>query len=527
MKVRKRHSPRSKAIIILPAATSSSSSMHTFTVMPTCPEYDALGFFFLRYSTSQDLDATCSFFGILPDLYAKSAASSPLNQATKALALQVAHLHRTPRGGNRTSPRGGEHYAKAVSQIKRAVTVPAQCRSNELLLATLVLGAYDNTNTTFGRREGSGGGGGGSCSPRSSAHLRGSIALLQYRGTMSYGDELSWLLLTATRNRLLHDPWQSADRLVAMETIQKIWEHGGGGAKAKGPRRPAVEADTLAFRLSWLRYLYRATTFTTSPSPSRGRAEHHHTRHMSVMSVMSDACAGQLKDILSQASHLANDCALLQSSLPLRWQPASVSASFLATSIQIASVYEHVTPTVYSRLSIAHSINRQRLTELECISLIGSCLADLAATPTPTPPDEPSGAATRRRGLLPSALLARAQSLVDEICASVPFMTGNMTAGTSSPMTPLVPFVVPPMSPGEMSKGNRTLPEDMTRHTQEVVASGLYMMYSTLKVALDLTGRDNKMVDVGGNLLRAGQDEWMAGQVNRLGNILPLANASL
>ena len=337
---------------------------------------------------------------------------------------------------------------------------------------------------------------------QSFAHLRGSVALLQYRGTLNYGDELSWRLLTATRNRLLHDSGHSADGLAVIETAQKIWEFGDAGK----PRGTAIEADTLALRLSCLRHLYRAT-FTGSPS--RDRAKRH------ARPIEFDDTE-QLRDIVSQASHLANDCALLQSTLPLSWQPVPVPASSLATSIQAASVYEHVTPTVYSRLSIAHSTNRQRLTELGCISLIGSCLANITTR----------GELQRkpRRGLLPSPLLARAQILIDEICASVPFLTGNATAGTSSPIAVLVPSVVQISSEG--LDENCTLPENMTKHAQQVMASGLYMMYITLTEALGLAGGD-KMMDVVGNSLRAGQDKWIACQVNRLRDILPLANAPI
>ncbi|KAF2108234.1 hypothetical protein BDV96DRAFT_556678 [Lophiotrema nucula] len=447
-------------------------------------EDDALSFFFLRYSQSHDLNTTYNVFGILPDMYAKSTMSSPLNYATRALALQVTHLHRTH--GAKTFV-GGELYAKAVSYIKEAVTVPDKCRSNELLLATLVLEAYDNVNTTFGKREDG--------APHSSSHLRGSIALLQYRGTLNYGDELSWRLVTATRNRLIQDSWHSADGLAGFEAIQKIWDNEAAGK----PRGPAVDADTLAFRLAWLRHLYR--TVLSNGSLSRDEQKISDTE--------------QLKQIVFKASHLANDCALFKSTLPVSWQPASVPATSLAISIQAASVYEHVTPTIYAQLSIAHSTNRQRLTELGCISLIGSCVANITMR---------GDLQQRQRGLLPPPLLVRAQDLMDEICASVPFFTGNVTADTSNTSTVLVPSVA--QISAERKNGNCTLPENIAKHTEQVMASGLYMMYFTLTASLDLVG-GNKVIDLLGNSLRDGQEEWIVGQVNRLKDILPLADVPI
>jgi hypothetical protein len=89
----------------------------------------------------------------------------------------------------------------------------------------------------------------------------------------------------------------------------------------------------------------------------------------------------------------------------------------------------------------------------------------------------------------------------------------------------LVPSVSVQASSERASISHYTLPDNKTKHAQQVVASGLYMMYTTLTAALDLAGGD-KLVDTEGNSLRAGQDEWMVGQVNRLKDILPLARCS-
>lgn len=475
-------------------------------------EYDALSFLFLRYSLCHDLDATCSFFSILPRMYAKSTMFSPLHLATGALALQVTHLHHRTRGGRSSLGGGGGGdggllYARAVSQVKEALTVPAQCRSDELLMATLVLEAYDDASRVFGRKEDKDDGG---ASP-SCAHLHGSIALLQYRGALNYTDELPWRLVVATRNRFLHDSGHNSDKMVGVRAVQRIWDRGYGAGR---PRAPAVEADTLAIRLAALRHLYMA--FLTG-SPPRGWTKNRRRP------IGTEDDTNQLNAIVSQASRLANDCALFQSTLPLSWQPASIPASSLPPSIRAASVYEHVTLTVYSRLSIAHSTNRQRLNELGCISLIADCLARTAALG-----EQLHHTPLHQRGLLPSSLLARAQVLLDGICATVPFLTGDVTAGaeaSSAVRHVLVPSVSVQASSERASISHYTLPDNKTKHAQQVVASGLYMMYTTLTAALDLAGGD-KLVDTEGNSLRAGQDEWMVGQVNRLKDILPLARCS-
>lgn len=455
-----------------PALPNSSGLPHTIVLSA---EYNALGFFFHRYGLCSDVDASCDFFGVLPGIYTKATVASPLDYATRALALQVAHLH-LRRGDRR--PMGHDLYFKAVAGVKEALTVPAHCRSNELLLATLVLEEYDNINSTFG---------GSDCVvDQSSAHLRGSIALLQYRGVLNYADELAWRLVTATRNRLLHDSWHSADGIKA---IQEVWDSEG----ADRPRGPAVEADTLAFRLCWLRHLHRSAL---ADSLSQCRS-----RHAKIVDVE------KLKDIVSQASHLANKCALLKNALPLSWQPLPVAASSLAKSLQAVSVYEHVPVTIYSQLSVANAVNRQRLTELGCISLISSCLATIAMSELQLKLQHES---------LPSTLLARVQVLVDEICATVPFLTGDVEEDASGSIA--APTVAP-MSFVETGR-QFTVPKDATAHTQQVVASGLYMMYMTLRAVLDFQMSD----DVIGNSLRAGQKEWIVRQVNRLSRVFQFTN---
>ncbi|KAH7166863.1 hypothetical protein DER46DRAFT_681915 [Fusarium sp. MPI-SDFR-AT-0072] len=168
---------------------------------------------------------------------------------------------------------------------------------------------------------------------------------------------------------------------------------------------------------------------------------------------------------IALATNIASQFALWQSALPSTWKPASVPTYSPAPSIQVASTYEHVAPTVYANISIANSVNRQRTTELECLSLIGSCLADI-----PYQED-------RQQTGLPSTLMARAQILVDEICASLPFRTSDVTAGELWCHDVLVPMV---REPSYGSGRKCTVPENTTKHAQQVVTSGLYMMYGKL-----------------------------------------------
>ena len=494
IKTRNRHSHGSHKLLAVKELSEQDFSLMQKQTCPQLPqnispnvEHNALTWFFLHYNRSYDLQETCSFFGILPELYSKSTISSPLRRATTALALQVVNLHYSH---GYEPPKGHDFYTDAVIQTRDAISLQGQSKSDELLMTTLVLEAYESASATFGSRSYS------AC--QSYTHLRGSIALLKHRGSLNYRDKLSWSLVTATRNKLLHHSWQGNNEQNIIETIRDIWNSGSGDK----PQGPAVEADTLMFKLSQLTLLYRKVSNISS---SRNRKKAH---SLSVETNSGD----QPKDILSEAIALANECALWQNSLPSSWRPLSVLASTIPASIHATSLYENVAPKIYAKLSIANSTNRQRITELRCLSLISSYLARI------TLPDD----GLQDRGLyrLLFAPLARAQVLVDEICASVPFLTGNVTASGLNATTVLVPSMVQISSDG--NHGSYTFPEDTTEHVQQVVASGLYMMYNTLMAVLDLVcDTDARLTDMG-TILRDGQIMWMIGQVDRLRDILHL-----
>ncbi|KAF4993040.1 hypothetical protein FDECE_13534 [Fusarium decemcellulare] len=424
VKTRRRHSHRSNTTsTAAPELRLTQLSTRIPPGPPSNDELDALGFFFFHYGRCYDGQATCSIFDILPSMYAKCSLNSPLVKATTALALEVAYLHRSAGG---YSVLGHSTYIEAVIRTKEALTASAQSKSNELLMTTLVLEAYENAHATFGKTN-------HGVSP-SHAHALGSIALLKHRGSLDYKDELSWRLVVATRNRLLQHTWHDLDGLGGFETLRDVWDCCIGAHMYS----PAVKADTLAFRLP--RVKLRART------------------------------AVSLHEILNRAINLASECSL--------WQN---------TFHQLGS---HVDPAVYASLSIANSYNRHRVTELCSLSLISDCLASLSS------PEQ-----DYRLRVLPPALLCRAQVLVDEICASVPFLTGDAAAGGLRAMAVLVPSAVQPSHDG--NNATQMFPWNEVQHAQQVVASGLFMMYRTLKMVLELLG-DKVM----GNIIRDGQIEW-------------------
>lgn len=129
--------------------------------------------------------------------------------------------------------------------------------------------------------------------------------------------------------------------------------------------------------------------------------------------------------------------------------------------------------------------------------LISSCLANIAM----------SGELQLRphHETLLSTLFARVQILVDEICATVPFLTGDVEEVVSGVVAVLVP-----------ARSSMPSMESARQFTQQAVASGLYLMYMTLRTVLDFHTCDKVIA----SSLRAGQKEWIVRQVNRLRRIL-------
>lgn len=437
---------------------------------------EALSFFFLQYGLN-DAQATCSFFNFLPAMYSSSSASSPLAGATAALAVQVVGLHK---GHGAETVMAHRLYAEAVIRTKDAIGNPRQSKSDELLMTTLVLEAYESTKATFGKSQ---------LASQPQGHLLGSIALLKHRGELNYRNQLSWGLVVATRSRLLRQVRHSVDKMANIEALCDTWN--GGQNK---PQSPAVETDTLLFELVRLQCLLQHLQSGRSRGQHRVQGDDADTHAPN--KVMNDG--EHFPSILSGAIHLASACSNWYTGLPLSWQPVPVPACAFAPSIQGPGVYEHARPATYTNIYIANSLNRHRVTELGVIFFIRKCLTAISDR-------------SKEEELLLLGLIDRAQFLMDEVCASVPFLFGDMaTPGMKTEDTLALHSPVP-----SAQEERRSFPDNTTEHERQVSVSGRYMVYRTLTAVLELLGEGGHL---GGNraAMRGGQEEWMRRQVARL-----------
>ncbi|OIW26196.1 hypothetical protein CONLIGDRAFT_706264 [Coniochaeta ligniaria NRRL 30616] len=309
----------------------------------------ALNFFFLAYGSSLDIEATGSLFHLLPAMYATCAPSSPLALATAALAVNITGLWRL-RGSDTTLAR--QLYAQAVTRVRETIMDTTQNRSDELLMATLVLESYDSVNREH------------QCNLSPSVHASGSGALLKHRAVLNYRNQLSQHLVLAIRNKYVQDALTGGQ---CVKDISDIWLDYG-----PLPQSPAASLDRLAFDVFQL----RGSSRLASDRPSE-------------LSLPGNETSRGL--VVSQSLALHEECARWIDSLPNRWHPVAVNRVDIHGSVKAAGMYG-TTCHVYANLSIATVRNLHRVIELGVLQILSTFPHTLVeavcnATGLPRPPN--------------------------------------------------------------------------------------------------------------------------------------------
>ncbi|KFA46373.1 hypothetical protein S40293_09823 [Stachybotrys chartarum IBT 40293] len=311
--------------------TNNTTSYMRQSLVLSSPPLDsksaALGFFFLAYGPGREHDATCSSFELLPALYAKCRADSPLAFATAALALSIHGLwHRL----NGNAVLASYNYFEAVSRTKEAIGDPIQSKSNDLLMTTLILEAYESVTIHY------------KSSSKGCEHLLGSIALIKHRGQMNYRDNISRRVFLAARSKIAYDALVNSRRIMNSSASFLC-----GRDVGSMPETPAVEVDKLAIRASELSY-----------SVARERLGGV-TRH----------------SFLPQTIALAADCIGWIQSLPEDLKSVRIDGDAVAETIKRAGMFGAACDA-YASLSIAALRNRHRLIELHAHQLVYQCQSD-------------------------------------------------------------------------------------------------------------------------------------------------------
>ncbi|CAG9992944.1 unnamed protein product [Clonostachys byssicola] len=437
---------------------STSSSILSSSIVPSPPldsESLSLSFFFQAYGSNGGKDGTCSLLATTRDLYAKCTQRSPLLLATCALAIKIAGLW-SQQNLNLVPAR--RRYAEAVTCTKEATKDPTKNKSNELLMAALILEVYDDINANYQH------------GPRASMHLSGSMALLTHRGELNSRDDMSRRIMLAARNRMVSEAILNRRNIPSLPILfQQPGE--------RMPANPAIEVDRLAFRVYKLSNLMR--------SEKRPRA-----------AVVGGAENETGLSFLTQAATLAADCTRWVNSLPDHWHPVRVNGDAIAKTIRAAGVYEE-SCDVYINFSIAATRNWHRLIELHVILLLCQYWAGIGSLPTPN-------------------IVLRVENIMTEICASVPYHVGDMM----EPTRPIdgVWITFPQIwMPSSTHATHKSFPESILRHERQIASSGAMVIYRVLSTVIMLAQDDGQAASM---LSKRSQRLWISAQILRLKRLL-------
>ncbi|KAI9738396.1 MAG: hypothetical protein M1834_008899 [Cirrosporium novae-zelandiae] len=160
------------------------------------PEQQALSFFFNTYILSpRDPRIRRGFADYLLSSYLKARNGSLLSLATTAVSLSAfGGLN----GRNTDKMRGDLYFSKAISATRIAIQDPVESRSDETLMAVLLLVAYEHVK-------------GIKCGkPVPPTHIQGAAALVKHRGGVQSATEISRHLAIAVQSELIrHAVWSS------------------------------------------------------------------------------------------------------------------------------------------------------------------------------------------------------------------------------------------------------------------------------------------------------------------------------
>ncbi|KAF7561642.1 hypothetical protein G7046_g2500 [Stylonectria norvegica] len=286
-------------------------------------------------------------------------------------------------------------------------------------------------------------------------HASGLVALMRHRGELNFQDYNARRLLVAVRSKLVQDTM--AGSLITGE-LDDIWRDTG-----PMPDNPAIGADKLAH---------------------------------SLLRLASNDTDGLL---LLRAAALENECTRWLDALPAHWRSVAVHRDSVHKSVRDAGFYG-ATCDVYTNFSIANIRNWHRIIELNVLQIQRRCYAAKLHV------DEEHGTATH----LSLQILSRMQTIMDEICASAPYLVGDLTRPSSPVLGDTVHFAHAEVA---TMSGLKTFPESMAQHERQMASSGSMALHRTLTAALYALGKE-------GNGLRGGQRDWIVAQVTKCRSIL-------
>ncbi len=395
-------------------------------------------------------------------MYLNTPTGSALYDAIHAVAINVTSMWMA-----RTvdSDLARDAFGKSVTGLKSLLEDPIQSKSDETLATVFMLDFYDSLSQRFVHFVDSG------------THQQGAVALLRHRGKDNFKTPLSQRLFNALRSRHINYCLQAGKEVQLDESL----------LADETAILPSAKLDLLNVKLAKLHML-------AQDGPEAAN--------------LSTVDFYQL--VMQKALVFEKKLQAWRDALPKSWQPVSVPASELHSSIREAGLYENMCD-VYSSLSVSHVNNAARSSHVGTLRLIALCLRGLQDLGVAIDPE------------IEHHVNQRIQAIVDRFCASIPFHLGNRTTVAfphehrEYPQIPadlrrLANYVDPFGNEVEMT---------MNDHGRAAAAIGGFFIMTPLAGFLKAPALRSPNVKPGPLMrkLRPGQIDWIRGQMHRIQKI--------
>lgn len=331
------------------------------------PEVEATAFFFKNFVSPQQAESMRGFLELLIPLYKETSSSSALHMSIGAVSL--AACARFP-GRESLCQKAVHMYGKALRQVNADIQDPVKARSDETVLATLVFSLYETIMSTDHTIK------------AWANHVDGAVALTKLRGDSQFKHPMSRAVFRAVRTVMITSCVQLSKPIDPFPS-----PHGWTGSPLS-EENAANRLSLICIDLPNIRA--RATSLQTLPPTLTSETE--------------------ARALLTYAQTVDANLQNWSHTLPEDWyfRTAGYLAS-IADDIDVATAPEWPGPQhVYEDVHIANIINDYRVCRIFCQSVILACINILSPQNPHTAPEYKNAAFI-------------IQTMVDEICACVPF----------------------------------------------------------------------------------------------------------
>ena len=373
--------PQETLVSPLNPESTLTSILSPFTYVGTTQEQFALNVLFSRRAgLKHDKENPHGFIEFLPQLVAVAKPNSPLERATCALALfasqNILDYKETTQSYFQL---GRKVLGEALRMTNHAIQDPVACRSDDTLMAVMVINIIDNILCMVDQRA------------PSEAHLLGASQLIRLRGKKNFENVASRRILAGVHSETVG---KALNQCVAVKELP------GGFCSDEWFDNLSQYPNFAAGLLNYLAESVASVQAFVRP-------------FLDCPSLFHDTQASALVAAVLNIDQKLIDW---ESAIPDIWRPRQ--AGDLSTANLATFQAYGTTMDIYESVWIANTYNSFRTLRILLQVLAHEIMCSFSRVRITVFP------------FGPLAYSCTAQRLIDEVCASVPFFMGNRAPGT-------------------------------------------------------------------------------------------------